>query len=330
MAWLGSAGSHASKTWALGALLSGSLGACGDDQAVTYEHPVAQIDDRTLDASVVEMIAKRDDITKDEAKALALDQLRLAAAYEEEVAAQAAESVLIDPARQRHLLRSARARLWLTEDFEPRHGLDAVPKALIDQNIEKRDVFHPRIHWICMAIVMPAETDDEGRHFTPPDDEQWWTRARALATTVEERLHRYIPKPQDEPNCDFFGQVARLGNPKTDEDLFLKIEASGLHVCARDRWDPLFVEAFCDKVDEPRWVEPFRTQFGVHVAAVIRIDESTQAEGDERRKYLREQLHPPWQAQAFSQYLERLRAKQTVRLAKGLDGEDAAAPASEP
>lgn len=305
------------------------LVACGDpgrDTTPRYGAPVAEVAGKTLDASVVAMIAERDDVDEATARERALDTLRLAADYEQAQAAQAAEAVLIDPAREAHLLRSARARLWLEEDFEPKHRPEDIPADLIAANMGKRAIFHPEVHAICNAIVMPAAVDDEtGRHAMPPDDAAWWARARDYLQPIEAALRRYIVDPSTEPGCGLFGRVARMAAPESDE-FFLKVEQGGYTVCARDLWDPGFVDALCG-LSEPAWVDPFRTEFGLHFVVVLQITPANEPDDAGKKAFLRERMHTPWRQQAFGEYMERLRAKRTVRFAAGVGAE---APAADP
>jgi hypothetical protein len=305
-------------------------GGGGKDFSARYREPVAEIDGHVLDASVVEMIAERDELDEDAAKEKALETLRLAVAYEQARKEESAEFELIDPARETHLLRSARARLWLEEDFEPKHTPADIPADVIAANMNKRGVFHPEIYAICNAIVMPAEMDDEnGRHALPPDDPQWWARAEEYMKPIEAALRQYIPDPGQEPNCKFFGKVARLAAPESD-DLYLKIEQGGFAACKKDRWDPGFVDALCGQ-KETGWIDGFRTQFGVHFVALLKIDPANEPDDEGKKAYLRERMHAPWQQEAFGEYMERLRAKRTVRYAAGVqESEGAAGPRPSP
>ena len=298
-----------------------TLGAagCGDEDEVRYTEPVASIDGEVLDQSVVRMLAERDAVDESQAREHALETLRLAAAYREALEGGSAEAVLIEPGRERQLRRSALARLWLEEDFEPKHGLEDIPDELIEQNMGLRSAFHPEVHQLCQVIVQPAEKDPEtGRRKLAPDDDAWWADAGAYLEPIEGRLKRYIPDPGTEPGCEFFGKVARRGDDEQDEDMFLKIEQGGYAVCQRESWDEGFSDALCGKAPEPMWVGPFRTRFGLHLAAVVHISPENLPDDAGKRAYLREKMHPTWQKQAFGEYMERLRAKRTVRLGPAL------------
>lgn len=293
--------------------------ACGDSEQVEYREPVAQIDGEVLDASVVRMLAERDSIDEEQARERALETLRLAAAYRETLEAGSAEAVLIEPGRERQLRRSARARLWLEEDFEPKHEPKDLPGEIIEQNIGLRSVFHPEVHQLCQVIIQPAEKDpDTGRPRQAPDDEVWWEAASRYLEPIQQRLERYIPDPSTEPGCEFFGKVARRADDEKNEALALKIEQGGYAVCEREFWDEGFSDALCGKAPEPMWVGPFRTRFGLHLVAVVHISPENLPDDEGKRAYLREKMHPNWQKQAFGEYMERLRAKRTVRLGPGL------------
>jgi hypothetical protein len=273
------------------------------------------------------MVAEREGTDAERARRIALDRLRLAVAREQAVAQADPEAIPLDEARVRHLQRTALARLWLEEGFEPAHGPDAIPTAVLDENLDNRRWFHPQVHRLCQAIAVPAEKGADGRNVVAPDDPQWRARARAFLEPVRERLAWYLPDPSTERDCELFGRVARMSlPPERDPSLELRVEGGGFPVCARELWDPGFVDALCGKADAPGMVPPFETAYGVHLVAVLGIEPAREPDRAARREYVREQMFPAWRAAAFQDYLAQVRERRTVRLADG----GAAAAAGEP
>lgn len=302
-------------------LLVLALGGCKAGQRdVEYSAPVAVIDGEVLDQSVIDMLAQRHDISPEAARELAVSRLRLAAAAR--ARNRAANAVTdeqiraIDPERESLLRKAALARLTLEEDFEAKHGPSAMPDELIDANLERSIDFHPKIHFVCQVLVVPNETPPEDQPLVfAPEDEAWWDGAQAFLGPLYETMERYVSDPGAEPDCERFLSVTRaLPKLSPDETYAFRGEGAVFETCARDRLDPGFVDALCE-VDKPGWHGPFRTAYGLHYAAVLRVEDEFLPETSERRSYLRQSMLDAWRAQKYPEYIERLRSERTVRIA---------------
>lgn len=298
-----------------------ALGGCKAGQRdVEYTAPVTVIDGEVLDQSVIDMLARRHDISPEAARELAVSRLRLAAAARarnREANDRTDEKVeAIDPERAALLRKTALARLALEEDFEAKHGPAAIPDDLIDANLERSVDFHPKVHFVCQVLVVPNETPPEGQALVfAPEDEAWWDGAEAFLGPLHDRMERYVPDPGAEPDCKRFLAITRAF-PKLSEDEAYAFRGEGavFEACARDQLDPGFVDALCE-VDGPGWHGPFRTAYGLHYAAVLKVADEFLPETDERRSYLRESMLDTWRAQKYPEYIERLRSERTVRVA---------------
>jgi len=306
------------------ALCSVPFGGCRDGAGQAGSQPVAVVGDETLDQSVIEHIAKRDDIDLDAARRRATDTLLLVAGSREQRAALPGEPTEELPeGRRRHLLRSARARLWLHTYFEPRHGPDQVPEQAMAPF--RNRVIHPAIHFVCQAVVGPptngalAPTGRAGER----DDPEWRARASAFLEPIRERLLKGVPSGHPEA-CRIMGQLMSLETPESD-GLRLHYEDGGfeLDACVDLATDGgcnkhLWVEEWSDEVrkaDGPGFLEPFFSRFGLHLVYVKDIVPERTAEDPTAEPELRKLAHPRWQAKAFLEYLDRLRRERGVRVA---------------
>ena len=83
-----------------------------------------------------------------------------------------------------------------------------------------------------------------------------------------------------------------------------------------------------DPLDGTReFSEPGRSDWAVHVALVVSIDPDRPAGDPATEAFLRQQVHPRWQTEAFSAWLDSLAAEHTVRIAsEGVTPADGPAP----
>jgi hypothetical protein len=219
----------------------------------------------------------------------------------------------ISPAREAHLLRTARARLWLSQVFEPSHGVDDIPRDVVEKADPMTMPSHGTIQVVCNVIVgasAPAPTGDTTEAPGPvlaKDDPQWRERAEREAETIAARLRRFLPDPSTEPNCEVIERMLRLGlTANVDADFAVRVESGGFESCREESWDPGWVEAICP-VTTPRWVDPFWTRFGVHVVAVIKVVEADEYEPTERERRIRESILTGWRSNTLGETLARLR-----------------------
>lgn len=285
-----------------------------------YEQPVTVIDGAVVDQSVIDMLTARHDISEQEAREMAVFRLRLARAAEKRTAeanASTDEDVAsIDPERAELLRKTALARLTLEQDFEAKHGPEAIPENLVEANMERSIDFHPKVHFVCQVLVVPNEEPPEGQALVfAPEDEAWWEGAQGFLGPLYERMERYVPDPGAEPDCKRFLSITRaLPKLSPDEAYSFRGEGAVFETCARDRLDPGFVDALCE-VDDPGWYGPFRTAYGLHYAAVLRVEDEFLPEPAARRSYLRDSMLDAWRAQKYPEYIEVLRNERTVRIA---------------
>lgn len=301
-------------------------GACGqrdgEELRVRVESPVTRVGDRVLDQAVVDDLARHEDIGEAAARRRAVLTLQLAAAHEAAVAEGLAAP--IDPARRRHLVRNAKARLFLEQVYTAEHGPDAVPDNVVARELASPRHFHPRLHFVCQVIVM-APQPPGGDPVLAPEDEQWRARARTELDDLARDMKRYLPDPGAETDCEYFMQLTRFMNGKPADDLFVRAEFAAMDVCRDDRWDPGFVSALCPR-EETGWIEPFWTQYGVHLVALVDVKPDNQIEESAREAALRDKLVPGWRRAHFGETMSRLRQEHTVRLHPEL-GVEAPAPA---
>jgi hypothetical protein len=300
-------------------------GGCREGARQAGGRPVVVVGEETLDESVVDHIAKRDDIDREEAKKRATDTLLLVAGSREERAALPGEPTEELPeGRRRHLLRSARARLWLDTHFEPRHGHEHVPEEAMLPF--RGRVIHPAIHFVCQVMVRPptdgelAPTGFAGER----DDAEWRARALEFLGPVRERLLKGVPVGHPEA-CKIMGQLMSLEIPETD-GMRLRYERLGgfeLDACVDLAPDGgcnkyLWVPEWSDEVrkaDGSGLLEPFFSRWGLHLVYVKDILPERTEEDPTAEPELREIAHPRWQAKAFLEYMQRLRTERGVRVA---------------
>ena len=297
---------------------------------------MARIDGMPLDAKVVEAIAARDGLDEAAARERGLETLRLAAAHIAEAEQARSEHPQgIADARREHILRTARARLWLETEFEPNAQPEDIPRAVLDSNLDDPAQlsrhFHGKRHLVCNILVLPAAKGEDGRNLKPDlEDEAWTEKASAFMAEVRDRLREYDDDFRKEKNCDIAYQYLGMIDPPEDGELELRLETLVVE-------NPeTFVKEFTDQVlavyGPQSTVEPFFTEYGLHFLYVLQIRESNLPSGefpeaelrDKRREALSERMHPAWQEHHFKQTVENLRKKRVVRLAQD-DGGDAGA-----
>lgn len=300
------------------------LWACEDDRTVAAGRPLAGVGDEVLDASVVEQVALRDGITVQEARQHVADTLRIVAAARAEQGDAAEPTALLAPHRRAHLLRAARARLWLESEFEPTHRPDDIPAdhPLLVKARNSRKHIHPRIHLVCQVIAMPGEDLEPGARSARTADPTWREQAQARLAPLADRLRRSLPADDPDP-CELITRWVHL-EPRELDDVRFRVESGGfdLKACAEPAdgggcKTPQFVPAWTGPVSQaeaPGFLEPFFTEFGLHLVHVVDILPARSLDDPGTDAYLREQVHPRWQREAFETTVHRLREKRAVRM----------------
>lgn len=321
------------------------LAACGDDQRERERERVAEISGEgqrlVLDRRVVDQLMADEGLDEAAARERGLDILRLVAARRAELDAREQPPEHpdeLDPERRRQLERAALSSLWLDEHFEPEHDADDIPPRVIDANMADpsltRRLFHPKLWFVCQALVVPAETNDDGRHVEPPGEAEaaarWQAEAEAALAPLLARVERFRDDLLSDQNCELFGRMvgtsAHQFETASGEDLVLRYERFAFAPSEAASFDPAWVE-IVSAHDQPTIIEPFATRFGLHLVIVGKVEDAALAEGSlppaeldaARRARLREEIETAWRGQSLAETLTELREHHVVRLAPERD-----------
>jgi hypothetical protein len=300
--------------------------ACGGEAKIEGR-AVARVAGLDLDERVVEHIAQTEGIDREAARARGVNTLRLVAASRDAAASAAGEpQPELEPAREAQLRRAAKARLLLATEFEPSHGPDDIPDGdpLLARARETPAWVHPEVVRVCQLLVMPKGVEgDAAREMA--EDPKWRAHAMAIAERLHHRVERHVP-PGDEAACRLLARQLEMSRQPADERFQMKFEPEigyDLDACAETADDgtcitPSLVPEWTSviaAVSPPALVEPFATRFGVHVVLATAIEPDRPAGAPATEAFLRAQVHPRWQTEAFSRYLDALAAEHTVRVA---------------
>lgn len=315
-------------------LVLGLAGGCSGS-AEDAARPRISPSELASDASVVADLAAREGLDEDEAAARARSIAALADRYlqragiepegdDGRIAVAASRPMPgISDAREAHLLRTARARVWLTQVFEPSHGVDDIPQDVVQRADPVTIPSHGAIQVVCNVVVgVSANAADAAQGQGPAlakDDPQWRERAERQAEAIGSRLRALLPDPSTESDCEVIDRTLRLGlGASADDELSVRVESGGFESCREDSWDPGWVEAICP-VTTPRWVGPFWTRFGVHVVAVIKVVEADEYDPSQRDRRVRESILTGWRSNTLGERLARLRREAGVQVVTPAD-----------
>ncbi len=302
------------------------LAGCGSERA---PQPVARVDELVLDAAVVEHIAARDGLSPEAARARAVDTLRLVAAGRERHAQGKADpGPVLSPRRAEHLRRAARARLWLSERFEPEHGPQDIPDddpRLVRARLDPRLV-HPEIHVACQVVVEPPpEVTALEAKAAITVDPAWREAAQAAAAPLLARIERNVPVGDAEA-CALVEREVELSGPAEDPRLQITFSRAGgfdldacaeldeAGACSKPRFDPEWT-ARVRALAVPGRTAPFFTRFGLHLVQLEQRLPPQPADDPATEQAVRASVLDPWRAEAFDRRLEALGRARTVRLA---------------
>lgn len=281
----------------------------------------------SLDERVVAQIAAESGLDPEAARARGLAVLRLVAASRAAAAeAEGEPQPELGEARAAQLRRAARARLLLQTRFEPTHGPDDIPDddPLLARARLTPAWVHPEVVRVCQVIVVPKGLDGDAAR-ARAEDPAWREHAMAIAQRFYRRARNVVP-PRDPSACRLLARVVELSPQPEDDRFLLKLEPEigyDLDACAETGEDgtcttprlaPEWTEVIAE-VSPPALVEPFASRFGVHVPLVVGIDPDRPADAPDTEAFLRAQVHPRWQTEAFSAWLDALAAEHTVRVA---------------
>ncbi|HVH97910.1 MAG TPA: hypothetical protein VM869_04345 [Enhygromyxa sp.] len=294
-----------------------------------------------LDRRVVEQLAERDDLSEAEARERALDRLRYVAARREELAERQTPPEHpdeLDPARREHLERAALVRLWMREVFEPAHTAASIPDRVVAQNMadpsRTRRLFHPELWFICQALIVPSEKDQDGRNRKPPSEGEAAARWQADAGRAFAPLVARVKAVADDlfgsQDCGVLGRIVGASERKLDTDsgaLTIRFEAFAM---VPDQAEQSFDAVWLEQVTarrEPHVVGPFATQFGLHLVVVSSIEPAKLADGSlppeqlaaAREAELRGHIEEAWRADQLQRTLAEARERRVVRVATELE-----------
>jgi len=270
---------------------------------------------------VVAQIAREVGISQAQARRRAADVLRLAAV---------ADGDALPPRRVERLERAARARLWLSEIFEPAHGPDAIADddPLVAEVLRGFSVVreHP-VAVFCQILVAPDPMPDGG---TEPS-EAFWARAQPVYDTVTGFLAPLVPVGRDGacPTLrDLVRFVPRAYAPGVEVryeaggvDLGRCLERAGDGTCAKPFLDPAWERAIT-AAQAPAAVGPIRSRFGLHWVILHEKLPPAPRSDPKVEAALRKAVLVEYRARELARTLARMRAERGVRTAP-LSGTDA-------
>ncbi len=295
------------------------------------DDPRPKIAGEPIDDRVIDMVAKRDGLSRAAARAHVVETLRWSA---DAAAARPPDAPELDPSRRDHLRRTALARLWLAEVFEPTHlpaDIPADDPLIARARSDSRHV-HPEIVEVCHAIFVPEGIDDPAAAEIAAADPRW--RAKALPFALSFAKHIAQTVPYGDPDaCTFFANNGAF-EPKAQDGVALRNDGRGgfvLDACAETNDDgscrtPRFA---------PEWVEvirtgpvpglrgPFFTRFGVHVALVTRVLPATPTDEAEALEHVRAAVHDAWRTREVGTTLQSLRVEKAAQVIGPDDGGEA-------
>lgn len=320
-----------------------AIAGCRDDRQGQRD-VVARIDAPggalELDRRVVEQLAAEAQLSEAEARERALDRLRWVAARRAELAERQTPPEHpddLDPARREQLERAALVRLWLREVFEPAHSAATIPARVVAQNMNDpsltRRLFHPELWFVCQALIVPAETGDDGRNLQPPEHGEaaarWQADAGQAFAPLVARLEAVAADLVDDTDCALLGRIMGL-SARTFETpsgvLTIRFERFAFAPSEATSFDRTWLEHVTAGA-EPRLIGPFATRFGLHLVVLTRVDPASLQDGSlppqqlaaAREARLREEIELAWRADQLQRTIAEARDRRVVRLAAELE-----------
>ncbi len=278
---------------------------------------------------MVEHLARRHGQDPATARGRALDTLRLVAASREAAAAQPGEpEPELDRARRTQILRAARARLWLDEEFETRHRPQDIPEdhpALEAARHDIRIVHSGPTVETCQLIVRPPvpKLAADPKAGVSINDPHWRARAHAIMEDLERRMTQIVPKG-DAKACAFIRALTRFEDlERPDHEIRFEMQGFELGKCAQENSDGTCKTHALDQdwemqvgsASAPGFIPSFSTQFGLHLVYLLARHEPVPPESPEAEQKARASVHMKWQREAYMEVMDRLRRERTVRVA---------------
>ncbi|MGB1701106.1 MAG: hypothetical protein ACPHRO_14200, partial [Nannocystaceae bacterium] len=225
---------------------------------------------------------------------------------------------LEDPDGRAFKTRAALARLWLTEEFEPNHGVDQIPKEAY-QSMLPRASGH-QVSKLCQVILLPEGLDDEARTARAESDE-FRALVEETAEGIAAAVRKYVAKPTSKRPCGVFNQVVRATAGPSDvnipDGVELRLEGAAMEVCREELWVKPWVDAVCP-VKEFSTIGPVWTKFGAHIVTVIEAIPPASTDEAARDRRARELALTSWRIERLQAELERLRQRFDVAVSREL------------
>jgi len=222
-------------------------------------------------------------------------------------------------------------RLWLREVFEPAHAGSAIPRKIVEQNLADprltQRLFHPELWFVCQALILPSERDEDGRNGLPPTEpdaaQAWQAAAHAAFAPLVARVQRVASDlvSPDRGDCSVLERIVGASERefeamviRTERFIFAPSEAEAL--------DRQWVEEVTTLAG-PGLIGPFATRFGVHLVVVSKIEAAALADDSlapeqlaaAREAKLRGSIEQSWRAEQLQRKLAAIRDRRIVRLA---------------
>ncbi len=273
------------------------------------------------------MVAQRDGVSEAAARAHIQEVALLATAARAEQDGRVDPPPLLTEARERFVRRSALARLWMHDTFEPAHEVSDIPDddPIFTRALASPKHVRPRLSMLCQIVAVPAGFDDRDAMLEQAKDAQWQATAKARIDAIADRMQRYV-RPEDPQSCRLMGKLMRYED-KDDGVVKLSVEskAFNLDACVREDLsgaclEPKWAAEWVENVrpyTEPGFIPPFATRFGSHLVFLVQVLEPASADDPETVAATRAAVLGPWRAASYDRALEALRKKWAVKVVTG-------------
>lgn len=281
----------------------------------------AFVGDLPIHAEVVAGVAARDGVTLAQARTQVADVLRWVQRRHERLGDDAG----LAPERATHLRRSALARLYLQEVFEPNHRASDIPAGdplLARALVDPRHV-HPTIHEVCQVVVGPPGKFDPETTPKTTEDPRWRAQASDRLAHLAEFAEEVVP-PGDPDACTLLARLRPFA-PKDDDQIVVRVESAGgfdLDACAELAQDgsceqPRFAPEWTSVVRDgpvPGFRPPFFSRFGLHFVLVHAVLPAKSPDALGFTEEVRASVTPRWRAEAYAKLIEDLRTRAAVQI----------------
>lgn len=276
--------------------------------------------------ALVEMVARRDAVSEQDAARHVEDVGLLVEAANAEREARVDPPPLVTEARDRFIRRGALARLWMREVFEPKHGVEAIPEGdpILERALASPLHARPELYRLCQIVAIPSGFDDDIEGLQEKaKDPAWKAIAKARVETAGKRMRRYV-RPEDPQACQLMSNMVRF-EAQDDGVVKLRVEAKAFHLdaCMRENdagecTERQWAQEWIDNVrphTTPGFGPVFESRFGYHQVFLVEVLAPAPADDPATVAAAREAILDPWRAAAFDEELDALRKKRAVKVA---------------